>query len=189
MGVGKIVLTIANGSFFTLLDALDVPGIKKNLLSVSALAGLGLVVKFVDDRCTIHDLNFGDEIAASGILCHGLYKLTLYDKRWQNFTNVVLDSKAILDVELWHARFGHLNFTSLLCLLKFEMVASLPPLKALIKHVCEGCILDKMQHLKFPKDGSVRATCRLQFVHSDVCGPMQTPSLGNHLYFVTFIDD
>lgn len=40
----------------------------------------------------------------------------------------------------------------------------------------------------FPKDGSVRATCRLQLVHSDVCGPMQT-SLGNYIYFVTFIDD
>lgn len=26
-------------------------------------------------------------------------------------------------------------------------------------------------------------------MHSDVCGPMQTPSLGNYLYFVTFIDD
>ena len=30
---------------------------------------------------------------------------------------------------------------------------------------------------------------KLQLVHSDVCGPMRTPSFGNHLYFVTFIDD
>ncbi|MCO5585832.1 hypothetical protein L7F22_039765 [Adiantum nelumboides] len=79
-GVGKIVLTAANGSSFTLIDALYEPGIKKNLLSVFTLARLGLVVKFVDDRCTVHDLSFGDEIVASGILCRGLYKLTLYDK-------------------------------------------------------------------------------------------------------------
>ncbi|MCO5570476.1 hypothetical protein L7F22_024198 [Adiantum nelumboides] len=78
-GVGKIVLTAANGSSFTLVDALYVPWIKKNLLSVSALARLGLVVKFVDDRCTVHDFSSGDEIVASGILCRGLYKLTLYD--------------------------------------------------------------------------------------------------------------
>ena len=70
-----------NGSSFTFVDALYVPGIKKNLLSVSALARLVLVVKFVDNRCTVHDLSFGDdEIVASGILCRGLYKLTLYDK-------------------------------------------------------------------------------------------------------------
>ena len=50
-------MTVANGIPFTLRDALYVPGIKKNLLSVSALARDGLVVKFVDDRCTIHDLS------------------------------------------------------------------------------------------------------------------------------------
>ncbi|MCO5583731.1 hypothetical protein L7F22_037645 [Adiantum nelumboides] len=188
-GVGKIVLIAANGSSFTLVDALYVLGIKKNLLSVSALARLGFVVKFVDDRCNEHDLSFGDEIVASGILCHGLYKLTLYDKCGQNFANAVVDTKAISDAKLWHARFGHLNFASLLRLQKSDMVASLPPLEAPIKHVCEGCILGKMQRSKFPKDGSIRATCRLQLVHSDVCGPMQTPSLGNYLYFVNFIDD
>ena len=37
--------------------------------------------------------------------------------------------------------------------------------------------------------GSVRTTQQLQILHSDVCGPMQTPSFGNYLYFVTFIDD
>ena len=30
---------------------------------------------------------------------------------------------------------------------------------------------------------------RLQLVHSDVCGPMKTASLGGSKYFVTFIDD
>ncbi|MCO5550514.1 hypothetical protein L7F22_004001 [Adiantum nelumboides] len=39
----------------TLVSALYVPRIKKDLLSVSASAKLGLVVKFMDDKCTIHD--------------------------------------------------------------------------------------------------------------------------------------
>lgn len=128
-----------------LFDALYVPGIKKNkknLLSIFSLARLGLVVKFVDDRCTVHDLSFG-KIVASGILCRGLYKLTLYDKCVQNFANVV-DSKAVSDAKLWHARFGHLNFASLLRLQKSDMVASLPPLEAPLKHVYKGCILGKI---------------------------------------------
>ena len=62
-------------------------------------------------------------------------------------------------------------------------------LKAPEKHVCEGCILGKMLRASFSKDGSVRAVNRLQLVHSDVCGPMMTPSFGNHLYFVTFINN
>ena len=65
-GVGKIVLVAANGSTFTLLDDLYVQGIKKNLLSIFALAKNGLVVKFVDDGCTIHDIKDGDVIVASG---------------------------------------------------------------------------------------------------------------------------
>ena len=101
----------------------------------------------------------------------------------------VSDLQEVLDAKLWHARFGHLNFASLLRLQKSQMVSSLPHLEAPPKHVCEGCILGKMQRASFPKDGSVRAECKLQLIHSDVYGPMQTPSFGNYLYFVTFIDD
>ena len=78
-GIGKIVLTSANGSSFTLSDVLYVPGIRKNLLSVSALARLGFVVKFVDDICTVHDLTSGDMIIASGTLFRGMYRLNMYE--------------------------------------------------------------------------------------------------------------
>ena len=185
-GAGKIVLNAANGSSFTLLDALYVLEINKNLLLVSALARLGLVVKFVDDKCIVHDLASGDTIIASGTLFRGLYRLNMYDKSVENLENALFDSKAFLDAKLWHA---HLNFASLLRLQKSDMVALLPLLEAPSKHVCEGCILGKMQRSSFPKDGFVRATCILQLIHSDVCGPMQTTSFGNHLYFVSFIDD
>ena len=79
-GVGQIVLNAANCSTFTLYDALYVPRIKKNLLSIFALAKIGLVVKFVDDRCIVHDLSYGDIIVVSGTLCRGLYKLIMYGK-------------------------------------------------------------------------------------------------------------
>lgn len=34
-----------------------------------------------------------------------------------------------------------------------------------------------------------RTTERLEIVHSDVCGPISTPTDGKNWYFVTFIDD
>ena len=37
--------------------------------------------------------------------------------------------------------------------------------------------------------GEIRSTRKLQLVHSDVGGPMQTESIGGHKYFITFIDD
>ena len=46
-GVGSIVLATKNGNPFTILDALYVPIIKKNILSIFSLAKFELVVKFV----------------------------------------------------------------------------------------------------------------------------------------------
>jgi len=37
--------------------------------------------------------------------------------------------------------------------------------------------------------GEIRSTRILQLIHSDVCGPMHTESVGGCRYFVTFIDD
>ena len=41
----------------------------------------------------------------------------------------------------------------------------------------------------FEPVGEVRATRRLQVVHSDVCGPVSPQSTGGSKYFVTFTDD
>ena len=168
--VETIVHTAANGSYFTLKDALYVPGIKKNLLSVFVLTRVGLVVKFIDDKCTFHDLSYGDTIVASGSLSRGLYKLNSYVECVEDVTFAVSNLQAVSDAKLWHARFGHLNFASLMRLQKSEIVSLLPRLESPSKHVCEGYILGKMQRASFPKDGS--AAHKLQLVHSDVCGPM-----------------
>ncbi len=55
--------------------------------------------------------------------------------------------------------------------------------------MCETCNIDKHQRNVFPKDEMIRASKLLELVHSDVCGPMKTPSHGGARYFVTFIDD
>ena len=145
MGVGKIILTNVAGCSFTLSDALFVPGINKNLLSVSTLTKVGLVIKFVDDRCIIHDLSNGDVIIACDILCRRLYKLIDYESSINASTCGILDSQAILDAKIWHARFGHLNFASLLRLQKSKMVSSLPKLDApfLCRHILLGTIFRK----------------------------------------------
>ena len=54
---------------------------------------------------------------------------------------------------------------------------------------CEGCLAGKMCRKPFPTVGEIRSTRKLQLVDSDVCGPMQTQSIGGAKYFVTFIDD
>ncbi|MCO5603740.1 hypothetical protein L7F22_057892 [Adiantum nelumboides] len=187
-GVGKILITNSDGSDLCLPDVLYVPGIKKNLLSVSSLAKNGLRVIFEDDRCIVRDRENGYSLITTGTLENGLFVLDRYEKQIQACI-AETKTQAMQDAELWHARFGHVGYGSLMTLQRHNMVHDLSLLEMPPRHVCEGCVLGKMHRFAFSQDGFVRATRKLQLVHSDVCGPMRTPSVGNSLYFVTFIDD
>ena len=187
-GIGQVHITAVNGDVVTLNNVLYVPGIKKNLLSVSAIAMHGYPVHFLYDKCTVHDRTKGDIIVITGSLFNNLYKLDIYQK-FDDQNALAVDAQTQSNSELWHARFGHLNFSSLARLSKHDMVCNLPSIHVPSNHVCEGCILGKMHRFSFPKDANVLATHKLQLVHSDVCGPMRTPSIGGYLYFLTFIDD
>lgn len=90
--------------------------------------------------------------------------------------------------QLWHSRYGHLNFGSLNKMVKQNMVIGL---KTSFGNdiVCETCAKSKICVKKFPKSSENRATEILDLVHSDICGPMNKKSIGGSRYFATFIDD
>jgi len=52
----------------------------------------------------------------------------------------------------------------------------------------EICVLSKHKRYIFPTS-LTRAKEPLELVHIDICGLMQTQSIGGSLYFMTFIDD
>ena len=54
---------------------------------------------------------------------------------------------------------------------------------------CEGCLAGKMCRKPFPTVGEIRSTNYSCCIYSDVCGPMQTRSIGGAKYFIAFIDD
>lgn len=55
--------------------------------------------------------------------------------------------------------------------------------------ICETCIKRKQHRITFPNERERRTTKPLEIMHSNVCGPMRTKSMGNAKYFVTIIDD
>jgi hypothetical protein len=55
--------------------------------------------------------------------------------------------------------------------------------------VYEECLIGKHHQESFPKDKAMRASQPLVLVHSDMCGPMVTSSIGVAKSFLTFIDD
>ncbi|KAG6523912.1 hypothetical protein ZIOFF_013800 [Zingiber officinale] len=68
------------------------------------------------------------------------------------------------------------------------MVQGLPHIEGK-QHVCEGCAFGKQHRLPFPKGVSWRAKEKLELIHTDVCGPMDTLSHAQNRYFILFIDD
>ena len=89
--------------------------------------------------------------------------------------------------KLWHRRYGHLKNTNLQQLSQKELMLGLPHI--LPTGVCEGCLFGKQTKHHFPKGQAKRATAPIELVHADLCGPMQTQSLGGNSYFVLLTDD
>ena len=54
--------------------------------------------------------------------------------------------------------------------------------------IYKDCALGKNVKKFFPKSSS-RSKGILHLIHSDICGPMTSPSLSGCLYYVIFIDD
>ena len=93
-------------------------------------------------------------------------------------------------LKLWHCRMGHLNVKSLKKLPSLVSGLDLSHVKAAPSSLtCEGCLEGKQQRHSFPQGGATRATKLLELVHTDVCGPMKTMSMGGARFFLTFIDD
>jgi hypothetical protein len=54
---------------------------------------------------------------------------------------------------------------------------------------CEACALGKKHGEECPIHTEKIQTYILELIHTDVCGPMQTRSLGGASYFLIFVDD
>src|SRR4051812_3159672 len=55
--------------------------------------------------------------------------------------------------------------------------------------LCKGCLHGKQHRTPLLSEAGKRAKELLELIHTDVCGPMSTNSIGGARYFVTFIDD
>ena len=164
----------------TMCDVLYVPKLNCNLFSVRAAVSNDNTVRFNDDGCYI--CSNEQSLCGIGYLTGKLYLLCC---------NVYIADKGLLandklpKLDLWHQRLGHLNVKQLkeaISELNVNDVES-------GLNFCESCTKGKMHKLPITPNATPMSTTRkLQIVHSDLCGPMESVSLGGSKYFVTFID-
>ncbi|KAL4363850.1 hypothetical protein GQ457_04G022040 [Hibiscus cannabinus] len=115
---------------------------------------------------------------------------------WNRLFTIDIDSgevkcmKTTIKDDSWlcHLRYGHLEFSGLKLLSKAKMVSGLqeinPP-----NQLCEACIKGNEHKQRFEVGKSWRARRPLEIVHTDIAGPLDIPSLGGNMYYLTFIDD
>ena len=185
--VGVVRLSFPNNKVLILNNALYVPSIRRNLISVPALAAQGYTCVFQQNVV----IKINGTLICSGKLSDGLYFInpTVLEIHASEIVDTVLSKKRKLSpsspTKLWHLRLGHINLNRINRLVTGGV---LPDLVVEPISVCESCLEGKMTKRSFSAKGN-RAPGLLDLIHSDVCGPMNIKAREGYLYFVTFIDD
>jgi hypothetical protein len=134
-GVGEASLQLDSGKHISIKDVLFVQGLKKNLLSISALEDKGFRVAFVDGQVLLWPKNSNiDSTTMIGVQEGGLYKL-------KGHQGQALVHNDVSHSGLWHWRLAHLNYRALPVL--SEMVTGLPDMQVEHDGVCKGYALGK----------------------------------------------
>lgn len=169
-------------------DILYVPELRTNLLSVDKIYVKGFNVIFKSDTATVVDKNRKAVLKADRT-DDGLYYLRTTriedsaNAEWNDNITTKLSS-----AETWHRKMGHLNYRDLMKYYKENAVRSICIKDSQVNLPCKICTSGKMVKTPFPKR-STRRSETVEIVHSDICGPMRTESIGRSKYFITFIDD
>ena len=185
LGQGNISLMVKlpNNQYklFKLLNVKYVPELSYNLISVSKASNAGKIVNFSGEVCEFREPN-GDLI----FIAKKKGELYFLDC---DISNSEMCNSASCDVNnLWHKRYGHLCESNLEKLAKYELVTNFDYNTSSKINLCDSCINGKITRAHF-NSSSTQSTEFLELVHSDVCGKMNTKSLSNKQYFLTFIDD
>lgn len=179
VSVGETQITTnVNGSQHDVIvnNVLYIPKLTTNLLSVSQLIAKGNKVSFKKDVCLIY--NQVNELIGIANLTNGVYKL-----------QIQRSESALLAMTKWHRRLGHVNSKSLEKMKEGAVEGVTFDKKADIRiQNCEVCCEGKQARFPFPS-ANHRSDIPLEVVHSDLCGPMETKSIGQAKYFLLFIDD
>ena len=161
-----------------LSNVLHVPELGYQLLSVPAFDKSGLRTSFYSRRCCIEK---DTSLLATGTMQGNLYRLDTITQR---------TALVACKLELWHKRLAHVH-PSVIEHMSKNSIATGIDLKqsASSFNHCDGCMLGKGHRSPIPKKSASTSNHLLELVHSDVNGPMETPSLGGSRYFVSFVDD
>jgi hypothetical protein len=158
-GFGQASIKLESGNHVHLRNVLYVPGLEKNLVSISCLEDKGNRIAFMDGKVLSWHKNSSIEDAR----VIGSREGNLYRLPEQNEEALVHDE--VNPNELWHRRYTHINYQALP--FHRKMVEGIPELKSTHEGICKGCALGKNIKKPFPSSDN-RSKEILDLIHSYV---------------------
>ena len=182
--VGVITLHFGGGKKLVLSNCLYVPGVRRNLVSVSCLSCNGYSSLFNKNFIFI---KYRYDVICRGMLSDNLYLLEPISLQINSHesNHKRKEISPVNQTHLWHLRLDHINLERIRSMVTGGLLS---PLDVTALSVCESCLERKMIMRHFKAKG-YRAKEVLDLVHTDLCGPMSTIARGGYEYFITFIDD
>ncbi|GJW13976.1 zinc finger, CCHC-type containing protein [Tanacetum coccineum] len=176
-GRGCVDLRFSSGKIISLLNVLHVSNIRKNLVSSSILNNCGYKQVIESNKFVLskHGVFIG-----FGYLSNQMFWLNIIN---DNIGSTFMSTSKLNDSMIWHAKLGHVHFKRIQDMFKDGLI----PTFDMDTKKCKTCMLTKIT--KKPFQDVKHETKVLELIHSDLCDFHATPSLGNKIYFVTFIDD
>src|SRR6056297_4036939 len=158
-------------------DVIVVPNLSRDLLSMARIdkAGGNIIIRE------------GKGVIKKGDTClpirkvDNMYMLDYYYGESREEANVVYSP------ELWHQRFGHMNYEYLRQMGEIDGTGVPKGIKK--PGVCGTCERAKRTKMSFSAKSRERAKEPLELVHTDVLGPIEVESLGGARYAIGFTDD
>ena len=174
-GKVRVNITDENGVLQStvLHDVLYCPNYPQNIFSVKSATKKGAKVMFSQNQ---------DELQMDGSTfpistVQGLY--FLYNARTSH------NDVQSCSLEEWHKILGHCNKRDVL---RLEQIVDGMKITDKTNLHCEACVVGKQTENKSRKPDP-RALAPLDFVHSDVAGPIEPVAKDGHRYVLTFTDD
>uniref|UniRef100_A0A2N9FQZ7 Integrase catalytic domain-containing protein n=1 Tax=Fagus sylvatica TaxID=28930 RepID=A0A2N9FQZ7_FAGSY len=180
IGMGTIKIKMSDGVVRTLEEIRHISDMRKNLISLGTLDSKGYSYKSENG---IMKISKGAMVVMIGQkISSNVYKL---------LGNTILGGVAAVaeseddDTLLWHMRLGHMSERGMRELHKRNLLTGIKSCKL---DFCKYCIMGKQCRVRF-KTATHKTKGILDYVHSDIWGPVRTPSKGGAQYFMSFIDD
>lgn len=188
VGKGDIKL----GDRLVLRDALYVPGMTRNLVSVAKLLQHGLRANFTANAVEL--LSADNDVVGSGTLIGQLFFLNLPSflpslvRKPAAFSAAT--PQALSDTQLWHRRLGHMSVGEMQRLAKSKRVAGLDDVQLnCFEDLCSSCAVGKSHRASFPPVGIARASYAGEMFHIDLAGPERVASIGGARFVMVAVDD